>query len=234
MLVCSIYARPHSEDKGSAYFSCKWAKDLVTYVSAPLAWTVIICQPLIALPNNLEYFNLFHLRCFPNWLWSGNVCQITNKWEKRLCCWTRYVQWALHILGSLKCFVRFVWHTMLSAMTWMCLWCGKGIKNSSLPSLHQECVPPDFGFPVGFESGKTKRRKFREFIWPMNSPSATVCQGTQLANIMEVDHGKLKTLWFQENGVNGLWALNGLSWFLLFPWKCFQWDRPDFFSLLCR
>lgn len=172
----SIYARPLQKTK-TACFSSKWSNDLVTHVSAPLAWTVIICQPLIALPNNLEYFNLFHRRCLPSRLWSGNVCQITNNWKKKssvlleegkcieLC--TFRVHW--NVLSDLC-------DTQCSTMTWMCLWCGKGIKNPSLPSLHQECVPPDFGFPVGFESGKTKRTKFIEFIWPTYSPSATVCR----------------------------------------------------------
>lgn len=89
-------------------------------------------------------------------------------------------------------------------MTWMCLWCGKGIKNSSLPSLHQECVPPDFRFPVGFESGKTKRNKVYRIHMAYALTIGYSMAGTQLANIMEVDHSELKTLWVQGNGVNAL------------------------------
>lgn len=36
---------------------------------------------------------------------------------------------------------------------------GGNKRNPSLPALHQECVPPDFGFPVGFESGVVGGRK---------------------------------------------------------------------------
>lgn len=161
-LVCSVCARlPPFRGQRLCLFFLQMSKRLgFMCVSASCAWTVIICQPLIALPNNLEYFSLFHRRCFPNWLWSGNVCQITNKWEKRLL--------LLEDVHAAGIFAHFWVHwnvlsglcdTQCSAMTWMCLRCGKGIKNSSLPSLHQECIPPDFGFPVGFESGKTKRRK---------------------------------------------------------------------------
>lgn len=100
-----------------------------------------------------------------------------------------------------------------SAMTRMCLWCGKEMKDPSLPSLHKECVPPDFGFPVGFESGKTRFAKFIEIKRPMHSPSITVCyvqyvMYVNINNINIVDHSNLKTLWVLGNGVNVHWALN--------------------------
>ena len=79
----------------------------------------------------------------------------------------------------------------------MCLWCGKGIKNYSLPSLHQECVPPDFGFPVRFESGKTKKKVYRIHMTYTCIISYSMAD-MKRANIMEVDHSKLKTLWVKE------------------------------------
>lgn len=48
----------------------------------------------------------------------------------------------------------------------MCPWCEWGTQNPNLPSLHQECVSPDFRFPVGLESEKTKRTKFMGLIRP--------------------------------------------------------------------
>lgn len=74
----------------------------------------------------------------------------------------------------------------------MCLWCGKGIKKAGLPSLHKECVPPDFGFPVWFESGKTKQVYKLHMAYALTISNSTV--GTKLVRIMEVDHSKNRTL----------------------------------------
>lgn len=138
--MCSIYIRPLQKTKTLLVFLRSY--DLVMHVSAPATWTVIICQSLIALTNNFEYFNLFHCRCFPSRLWSGNVCQITNNWEKRLLCWngelalnllsTFWVHW--NVLSGLC-------DTQCSAMTWMCLRCGKGIKKTQLTLAPQGMCP---------------------------------------------------------------------------------------------
>lgn len=51
------YARPLRRTKAWLVYPISDRMALVTHVSAPLAWTVIMCQPFIALPNNLEYFD---------------------------------------------------------------------------------------------------------------------------------------------------------------------------------
>ena len=96
-----------SEDKDSACISCKWENDLVTHVSVSLAWTVIICQQLKALPNSFGCCNLFYRQGLTSWPESGNVCQLTSNWE------SGRVAEPANIRGSLKCFVKFVWHTLL-------------------------------------------------------------------------------------------------------------------------
>lgn len=166
---------PFRRQRLRLFFFCVIEWPGYTYISA----SCVNCHNLLAtysFTKQLWIFQPLPPRLPSKRLWSGNVCQITNKWEKQLSGCTLRVHW--NVLSGLC-------DTQCSATTRMCLWCGKGIKNSCLPSLHQECVPPDFGFPVGFESGKRKRTKLREFIWPVHSPSApcTACQVLSLSTL---------------------------------------------------